>query len=113
MFSAVPFLIFIVFAILTMIFVTSLVKGIGQYLKNSSIPEEHVPARLVAKRMHNWGGHGNLAKHTSYFVTFETAEGERLEFPAGSTFWGLHAEGETGILTYRGTKFIDFEKAHT
>lgn len=110
MFSAVPFFVFIVFAIVVMVFVTSLVKGIGQYLRNSSIPEEHIAARLVAKRTHTWGGHGNMGSHTSYYATFETEKGERLEFPASGTFYGVHVEGDAGMLTHRGTRFINFER---
>lgn len=110
MFSAVPFFIFIVFAIVLMIFITSLGKGIRQYLRNNSIPEENIPARLVAKRTHTWGGHGNMSTHTSYYATFETGEGDRLEFPVGSQFLGMHIEGDAGMLTHRGTRFIDFER---
>lgn len=110
MFSAVPFFVFIVFAIVVMVFVTSLVKGVGQYLRNRSIPEETIPARLVAKRTHTWGGHGNMSAHTSYYATFETQKGERLELPASSSFIGVHVEGDTGMLTHRGTIFIAFER---
>ena len=110
MFSSLPFFVFIVFAIVIMIFITSLVKGIGQYLKNNSIPEENIPARLVAKRTHTWGGHGNMSAHTSYYATFETEKEDRLEFPVSSKFSGIHVEGDTGMLTHRGTRFISFER---
>ncbi|KUO76824.1 MAG: hypothetical protein APF77_21315 [Clostridia bacterium BRH_c25] len=110
MFSAVPFFIFIVFAIVVMIFITSFVKGIGQYFRNNSIPEKHIPARLVGKRVHTWGGHGNMSAHTSYYATFETEAGDRLEFPVGSQFSGMHVEGDSGMLTHRGTRFIGFER---
>lgn len=110
LFSAVPFLVFVIFAIVIMIFITSLVKGAGQYFRNNSIPEEQIPARLVTKRLHTWGGHGNMSAHTSYYATFETEKGERMEFPVGSQFSGMHVEGDTGILTHRGTRFIGFER---
>jgi hypothetical protein len=60
--------------------------------------------------MHTWGGHGNMSAHTSYYTTFETETGERMEFSASSSFFGTHVEGDTGILTHRGTRFIDFER---
>lgn len=112
MFSAVPIFVFIVFALVIMIFVTSLVKGFGQYMKNKSMPEESIPARLVAKRTHTWGGHGDMSAHTSYYATFETETGERIEFPVGARFSGMHVEGDAGILTHRGTRFIGFEREH-
>ena len=110
MFSAVPFFIFIFFAIFIMIFITSLVKGAGQYFRNNNTPEKRIAARLIAKRTHTWGGHGNMSAHTSYYATFETEEGERLELPVGGKFSGTHVEGDTGILTFRGTRFIDFQR---
>lgn len=110
MYSAVPFFVFMVFAIVAMVFITSLVKGIGQYYRNNSIPEKIIPARLISKRIHTWGGHGNMGAHTSYYATFETENGDRMEFPVGSHFSGMHAEGDSGMLTYRGTRFIGFER---
>ena len=110
MFSAVPFFIFIVFAIVVMVFVTSLVKGIGQYFRNNSFPEEQIPARLISKRTHTWGGHGNMSAHTSYYATFETENRDRLELTVSSQFSGMHVEGDAGILTHRGTRFIGFER---
>ncbi|HYE84403.1 MAG TPA: DUF2500 domain-containing protein [Clostridia bacterium] len=112
MFSAIPFFIFIVFAIIIMVFITSFVKGIGQYFRNNSLPEQQIPARLIAKRTHTWGGHGNMSAHTSYYATFETEKGDRLEFPIGSQFSGMHVEGDAGMLTHRGTRFISFEREH-
>jgi len=109
-FSGAPFFVFIVFAIVIMIFVTSFVKGIGQYMRNSSTPQESIPVRLVAKRTHMWGGHGNMSAHTSYYATFETERGERLEFAVNSQFFGMHVEGDSGMLTHKGTRFIDFER---
>lgn len=111
-FSAVPFFIFIVFAIVIMVFVTSLVKGVGQYFRNNGIPEEHISARLISKRTHTWGGHGNMSAHTSYYATFEIENGDRIEFPVSSKFSGMHVEGDAGILIHRGTRFIEFEREH-
>ncbi|MDD3705277.1 MAG: DUF2500 domain-containing protein [Clostridiaceae bacterium] len=110
MFSTVPFFIFIVFAIIVMVFVTSFVKGIGQYFRNNSIPEKNIPAKLVAKRTHTWGGHGGTNVHTSYYATFETENGDRLEFSVSSQFYGMHIEGDAGILTHKDIRFIDFER---
>jgi len=110
MFTVVPFIMFIFFAIFIMVFVTSLVKGAGQYFKNNNTPERSVPARLISKRAHTWGGHGNMSAHTSYYATFETEGGERMELLVGGGFTGMHVEGDVGILTYRGTRFIDFQR---
>jgi hypothetical protein len=113
MFTAVPFFVFTVFAVIIMIFLTSLAKGISQYVRNNRTPEETIPARLIAKRIHTWGGHGNMRAHTSYYATFETEKGERIEFSASGQFYGMHVEGDSGMLTYRGTRFINFERERT
>lgn len=110
MFSAFPFFIFIFFAIFFMVFITSLVKGVGQYVRNNNTPEVSAPARLVSKRTHTWGGHGDMSAHTSYYATFEKEDGERLELAVSGKFTGMHVEGDAGILTHRGTRFIDFTR---
>ncbi len=108
--SAVPFFIFIVLAIVVMIFITSLVKGIGQYFRNKRLQERHIHAKLIAKRVQNRGGHGSTDDHTGYYATFETEKGERLEFNVGGQFYSMNTEGDAGMLTYRGTRFMGFER---
>ncbi len=110
MFNMMPFLVFTIFAIVIMVFVTSLVKGLALFFKNNSKPIRQVPARIVSRRTHVWGGSGSLASHTSYYVTFEYEDGERLELPVREQFYGLNAEGDTGILNHQGTRFIGFER---
>jgi hypothetical protein len=110
MFSIGPFFIFIIFAIVVMIFITSLVRGLGQYFRNNNQPMETVPAKLIAKRTHTWGGQGESSAHTSYNITFEFENGDRMEFPSSSSFYGMNAEGDIGMLTHQGTRLIDFER---
>jgi len=59
LFSVVPFFMFTIFVIVTMTFITSFTEGLGQYLRNKSTPKKTIPARLAAKRTHNWGGYGD------------------------------------------------------
>jgi hypothetical protein len=33
-----------------------------------------------------------------------------LEFPISSSLFGMNVEGDAGMLTRRGTRFIDFER---
>jgi hypothetical protein len=110
LFSVVSFLMFIIFAIIVMVFVTSFVKGLGLYFRNNSTPEETIPARLVAKRIHTWGGYNGMNSRASYYAIFETEKGERMKFPVSSNFSGMYAEGDTGMLTHKGTRFIGFER---
>ena len=68
-------------------------------------PEQTADAKVIAKRTYVWGRHS----HTVYYATFQTAE-RRLELMLPGTEFGMLAEGDTGRLTYRGTRFVRFEQ---
>jgi len=110
MFNAVPIIVITFFIIITCIIVTGIVKGIRENIRNSKMEEVTIPARIITKRTHVWGGSGNSSDHTSYYVTFEDENGERIEFSVSSSFYSMHAEGDTGMLTHQGTRFINFER---
>lgn len=110
MFNAIPFFVMIVFVVVIGGFIFTIGKGVQQYASNKSQPVLTVPARVVTKRPHTWGGSGDSAAHTSYYVTFEFENGERIEMPVNGEFYGMNAEGDTGMLTYQGTHMISFER---
>ena len=110
MFSAVPFIVIVIFAIVLLIFVSAGVKGFGEFMRNNSMPQETIPARLISKRTHVWGGSGDSSSHTSYYATFELENGERIEFPVRADFFSVHVEGDAGMLTRQGTRFFSFER---
>jgi len=110
MFNAVPIIVITFFIIITCIILTGIVKGIRENIRNSKMEEVTIPARIITKRTHVWGGTGNSSAHTSYYVTFEDENGERIEFSVSSSFYSMHAEGDTGMLTHQGTRFINFER---
>jgi hypothetical protein len=110
MFSAVPVLVGITFIIVIGIFIFTMVKGLTQYAANNEKPIETVPARIIGKRPHTWGGAGDTSAHTSYYVTFEVESGERIEIPVQDNFYGMHVEGDTGMLTHQGTRMMSFER---
>lgn len=43
-----------------------------------------------------------------YYITFETQDCQRLELAVASDTFQRLAEGDTGILTYQGSQYIDF-----
>jgi hypothetical protein len=110
MFSAVPVIGMIIFIIVIGGFIFAIGNGVKQYASNKAKPVETVPARVIAKRPHTWGGGGDSAAHTSYYITFELENGERIEIPVGDEFYGMHIEGDTGMLTHQGTHMISFER---
>lgn len=110
MFNAVPIIVMVFFIIITGVFLIGIGRGIRENIRNSRMEEVTIPARIITKRTHVWGGHGNSSAHTSYYVTFEDENGERMEFSVSSSFYSMHAEGDTGMLTHQGTRFIHFER---
>ena len=68
-------------------------------------------ARVVTKRTYTSGGMGDTSASTSYYITFEYLSGDRKEFYVPYREYGLIAEGDDGVLTFQGTRFIGFERA--
>ena len=47
---------------------------------------------------------------TTYFSTFEFESGDRVEFRLSGREFGILAEGDSGTLTFQGTRYIDFAR---
>lgn len=110
MFSIIPAMGAIIFIIVIGGFIFAMVNGMKQYASNKEKPIETVPARIIGKRPHTWGGTGDSSAHTSYYVTFELESGDRIEMPVNDSFYGMHVEGDLGMLTHQGTQMMSFER---
>ena len=86
-----------------------IVRGVSTWMSNNASPVETKPATLVAKRT-RVSGHDNTSARTSYYLTFEFADGQRIELPVNGREFGLLAEGDRGTLTYQGTRYHRFER---
>ena len=98
-------------------FVVTAVRGISQWNKNNYSPRLTVPAIVVAKRTnvtrHHHAGAGNMHhNHTSttYYVTFQVESGDRMELHVSGQEYGLLAEGDYGLLSFQGTRYLGFER---
>ena len=112
----------IMFIIVIGIIIFSLGQGIVTWNKNNQSPRLTVSAVIVAKRKNithqqhaNAGGasgaHGfYITTNTTYYVTFQTESGDRMEFRVSGTEYGMLAEGDTGRLTFQGTRYLAFER---
>lgn len=117
-FTVVPVLIMIIFAIVIISFIVIFVKGIRQWNKNNHSPRLTVDATLVAKRTnvshssghhnHTTGMHTSGHTSTDYYVTFEVASGDRMEFHVSGEEYGLLVEGDFGDLSFQGTRYLGF-----
>ena len=109
----------LVFVLVIGVFIVMAVKGISQWNKNNHSPRLTVPATIVAKRTnvsshhhHNHGGTGmhHTTHSTTYYVTFQVESGDRMELHMEGHEFGLLIEGDRGMLTFQGTRYLGFER---
>lgn len=107
----------LVFILVIGVFVVTAVKGISQWSKNNNSPRLTVPATVVAKRTnishhhHHSGDHvGHTSTSTSYYVTFQVASGDRMEFHVSGPEYGMLIEGDYGDLSFQGTRYLGFAR---
>ena len=96
----------------------TVIRSISQWNKNNHSPRLTVPATVVAKRTnvshhhHNHGTDhmGHTSASTSYYVTFQVESGDRMELTMAGHQFGLLVEGDRGMLTFQGTRYLSFER---
>ena len=122
MFGSMNVIFLIIFIIAVGIIIFSSMQGIATWNKNNQSPRLTVSAVVVAKRenitCHQHaiagdasGAHGvHATTSTTYYVTFQVESGDRMEFGVSGTEYGMLAEGDTGRLTFQGTRYLLFER---
>ena len=106
---------FLMFAMFFVIFIGTLIKTLGEWNKNNHAPKLTVPVTVVAKRTntsrhHHGGKHHHTSTSTTYYVTFQVESGDRMELHLSGSEFGLIVEGDKGLLTFQGTRFLKFER---
>ena len=98
-------------------FVFVIVRGISQWSKNNNSPRLTVDARVVSRRTdvtHHWHNNGDagsvMHSNTWYYVTFQVESGDRMELSVSGRDYGMLAEGDTGRLTFQGTRYLSFDR---
>lgn len=119
-FSIMSILFPIVFLCILGFFIVTIVRGIGTWNKNNHSPQLSVTARVVSRRAevshHSFANGGDVtgsqgystSSSTRYYVTFEVESGDRMEFSVDGREYGMLAEGDTGKLTFQGTRYLSF-----
>ena len=108
---------FLMFFLILGVFLVMFIKGISQWNKNNHSPRLTVPVTVVSKRSdvshhHHGGEMHHTSTSTSYYVTFQVESGDRMELPVGGSQFGLIVEGDRGLLTFQGTRFLDFQRQY-
>lgn len=118
-FEAFSIMFSIAFILVFGMFIMTAVRGISQWNKNNHSPRLTVPAVVVAKRTnvsrHNSGGaNGHHHHHTSttYYVTFQVESGDRMELHMSGQEYGMLVEGDEGMLSFQGTRYLGFERLY-
>lgn len=111
-FSMFQILFVIVFLLILSFIVVTVIRNLLQWNKNNHSPKLTVDASIVGKRTHvsRNGGGANYSTHTSYYVTFQVASGDRLELKVNGQEYGLLVEGDRGNLTFQGTRYLGFQR---
>jgi hypothetical protein len=106
------------FTLVPMIVIGGFVFVIGSIIvkaiQNAGSPLLMRGARIVGKRDHI-SSHSGTENHTSsttttYYLTFELADGVREELQVAAREYGLLMEGDQGTLRSQGTWFKGFER---
>ena len=113
-----PLLFLIVFIFIISTIIGSFVSRAKRERKNDQSPRVTANAKVVSKRMQvgeNRQRHSNddmmhSYTYSKYFATFEFDSGDRLELPVDGSEYGLLVEGDTGKLTFQGTRYLGFSR---
>lgn len=87
-------------------------RGISQWNKNNHSPKLTVDATVVSKRQYTSYNHhkDHMSQSTSYYVTFQVESGDRMELHVSGMEYGMLAEGDSGKLTFQGTRYLEFAR---
>ena len=113
-----PLMFLVVFIFIISTIVGSLVSGAKRKHKNDQSPRVTADAKVVSKRMQvgqsrqSSGDNDMMRSYTysKYFVTFEFESGDRLELLVDGSDYGLLVEGDTGKLSFQGTRYLGFQR---
>ena len=106
-----------IFTIVIVTFISTFAGAAKQKRKNDQSPRVTAQAKVVSKRMqvgqnhrHSNPNDGMMHSYTysKYFATFEFESGDRLELAVEGSEYGLLVEGDSGKLTFQGTRYLGF-----
>ena len=112
-FSIMQIMVPVMFVLVFGIIIVTMVRGVGEWNKNNQSPKLTVPVTVVAKRSDVHRGIETMHTFTSYYVTFQVESGDRMEFEISDTEYGMLAEGDSGELTFQGTRYLNFRREGT
>jgi len=114
LFYFIPIFMIVIFAIVVGGFIYVIVKGIKTTSYNNAQPVLIVWAKVVSKRTdvtnHSNNNINSYSSSTWYYITFQVESNDRMEFAVSGEEFGMLSEGDTGKLTFQGTRYEGFER---
>ena len=105
---------FIVFTIVIVMFILSFARTIKQWKKNNDSPRLTVYATVVDKikdiTYYDNPKTAIRSASSNYYVTFQVESGDRIALEVSREEYGIILEGDSGKLTFQGTRYISFER---
>lgn len=116
-----PPLMIVLIAVFAILLIGTIGRALFIWIRNNNSPGQTMEARVVTKRMKVQGFGRTMAgrntftgmgssTYTHYFVTFEMDKGNRLELGVKDAEYGMLAEGDQGMLSFQGSRFLGFEQ---
>ncbi len=112
-FGIFPVIFAVMFVLVLGVFAFTFFRGIKQWDSNNKSPRLTVEATVVAKRTDVRRHHheSSATTHSStYYATFQVASGDRMELCVPANQVGYIVEGDRGMLTFQGTRFLSFDR---
>jgi hypothetical protein len=122
------------FIVVAALIIFTIVKSVGQKVKNAQSPEVSAVAEIRDKRIELSGGGTSMIGtgmggndlngigvgtgftttsnpvHQRHYVTFEQADGTRFELEVPPSEYGLLSVGDRGSVSMKGTQYLGFSR---
>lgn len=82
-------------------------KSVIKNIFNIWQKEKNICVKIISKRVYTFEDDGNDG-FENYYLSFEDENNKVFELLVDNYYYNFYFEGERGLLTYKGTKFIDF-----
>ena len=107
---AIPVFAQMIFGLIVLVILGTMLSGILRWIKNNHSPLIRERAKVVNMRNSVRGNGGSHAASTLYYMTFELESGVRVELRLSGQEYGQLAMGDSGALSYQGTRYLGFER---
>ena len=92
-----------------------LIKGIVRWYRNNHAPCLTVPVTVARKNVrtihrHHASQQRHISVTTMYTAAFRMENGEVVELQIPDAQYGIITEGGKGLLTFQGTRFLDYKR---